>query len=162
MIGFFVGDGGWEELDNGRNGWLGVDEVRWNKRRKVGGGKGCWKVNGARDVLWSCFDFCVLWCFCPEHWTAWTKPVLHINGLLLVSIWQSQLLWSTLHLCIGKKCMLQGPELYRKIQDKKSNQNVINICIRPKSDYCLPCADFKLPRKLFPLFVERKGNINAL
>ena len=70
MLGFFVGDGGWEELDNGRNGLLGVDEGKWSKRRKVGGGKGCWKVNGARDVLWSCFDFCVLWCFCPEHWTA--------------------------------------------------------------------------------------------
>ena len=49
-----------------------------------------------------------------------------------------------------------------KSKIKKNNQNVINICIRPKSDYCLPGADFKLPRKLFPLFVERKGNINAL
>ena len=107
------GTGQWEEwLIGSWRSQVEQTEKSWWWERLLEGEwcKGCFVV-----LFWL---LCAI-VFCPEHWTAWTNPVLHINGLLLVSIWQSQLLWSTLHLCIGKKCMLQGPELYRKIQDKK-------------------------------------------
>ena len=29
MLGFFLGDGGWEEVDNGRIGSSGVDTGKW-------------------------------------------------------------------------------------------------------------------------------------
>ena len=49
--------GSWQWED-----WL-IGSWHWqvgSKRRKVVVGRGCWLVNGARNVLYSCFDICVI------------------------------------------------------------------------------------------------------
>ena len=57
MLGFFLAMGvGRNMTIGGMVDWGLIDEDRWSKRRKVGGRKGCGKVNVAKDVLWSYFN----------------------------------------------------------------------------------------------------------
>jgi len=80
MLGFFLGDGGWEEVDNGRIGWSGVDTGKWEAKGEkllLGGAVDRWMAQGLFSVPVLIF---AIMCFsiCVTYWQPNTvKTTLH-------------------------------------------------------------------------------------
>ena len=53
VLGFFLGIGGWEEVDNGRIGWSGVDIGKWEAKEK----SCCWEGLLIGEWCKECFVF---------------------------------------------------------------------------------------------------------